>query len=83
MKRGCLESPDELRGLHNDCPLALENLEINSGMLSKYCSNIADQYGIKVGDVNKLVPNLGNKGRYALHYKNLYLSLGMTLIKIH
>ena len=43
------------------------------------------QYGIKVGDVMKLIPNLGNKPNYVLHYKNLqlYLSLGMKLSKIH
>ena len=33
-------------------------------MLSKYCSHIAKKYGIKVGGINKLVPNLGNKSKY-------------------
>ena len=53
-------------------------------MLSKYCSNIADQYGIKVGGVSKLVPNLGNKSKYIILDRNLqlYLSLGMKLIGI-
>ena len=32
-------------------------------MLPKYCPDIADEYGIKVGGVNKLVPNLGNKSK--------------------
>ena len=42
-------------------------------------------YVIKVGGVNKLVPNLGNKNKYVVHYKNLqlYLSLGMKLNKVH
>ena len=46
---------------------------------------IADKYGIKVGDVKKIVPNLGNKSNYIPHYKNLqwYLLLGMKLTKIH
>ena len=53
-------------------------------MLSKYCKKIADKYEIKVGDVKKLIPNLGNKTNYVVHYKNLqlYLSLGMKLTKI-
>ena len=54
-------------------------------MQSTYCKNVADKYGIKVGDVKKLIPNLGNKIKYVLHYKNLqlYLSLGIKLTKIH
>ena len=54
-------------------------------MLSTYCKKIADEYDIKVGDVKKLIPNLGIKTKYVLHYRNLqlYLSLGMKLIKIH
>ena len=54
-------------------------------MLSDYCKKIADEYEIKVGDVKKLIPNLGNKTNYVVHYRNLqlYLSLGMKLTKIH
>ena len=54
-------------------------------MLSKYCSNIANKYGIKIGGVNKLVPNLDNKFKCFFHYKNLqfYLSLGIIIVKIH
>ena len=54
-------------------------------MLLKYCGNIANEYGIEIGAVNKLVRNLVNKSKYVLHYKNfqLYLSLGMTLTKVH
>ena len=71
--------------MHNDYPLAPEKLEIYHDILSKYCSNIADKYDIKIGGVNKLVPNLGNKSKYVLHYNNfqLYLSLGMKLAKVH
>ena len=71
--------------LHNDYPLSPEKFEISHNMLSKYCSNMADEYGIKVGGVNKLVPNFGNKSKYVLHYRNLqlYLSLGMKLTKVH
>ena len=71
--------------MHNDQPLAPDKLTVSSNMLSKYCKKIADKYEIKVGDVKKLIPNLGNKTKYVLHYKNfqLYLSLGMKLTKIH
>ena len=80
-----LEYPDELHKLHNDYPLAPEKLAVSGDMLSKYCKEIADKYEIKVGDVKILIPNLGNKTNYVVHYRNLqlYLSLGMKLTKIH
>ena len=80
-----LEYPDELHELHNDYPLAPEKLAVSSDMLSKYCKKIADKYEIKVGDVKKLIPNLGNKTNYVVHYRNLqlYLSLRMKLTKVH
>ena len=80
-----LEYPDELHELYNDYPLAPEKFAVSSNVLSKYCKKIADKYEIKVGDVKKLIPNLGNKTNYVVHYRNLqlYLSLGMKLTKIH
>ena len=53
-------------------------------MLSKYCSDIVTKYEIRVDEVNKLVPNLRDKIKYLVHYKNLqyYSSLGMKLIKV-
>ena len=59
-----------------------EKLEINRDMLSKYSSNIESIYEIKIVDINKLAPNLGNKSKHILHYRNfqLYLSLGMKLV---
>ena len=71
--------------MHNDYPLALEELAVSYGVLSDYCKKIADEYGIKVGDVKKLIPNLNNKTNYIVHNRNLqlYLSLGMKLAKIH
>ena len=80
-----LEYPDGLHVLHNDYALAPEKLAISYNLLSHYCKKIADEYEIKVGDVEKLIPNLGDKTNYVLHYRNLqlYLSLGMKLTKIH
>ena len=57
--------------MHNDYQLAPEKLVTNHSMLSKYCSNIANIYGIKIGGINELVPNLGNKDKYGLNHRNL------------
>ena len=54
-------------------------------MLSKYYSDIENKYDINISRINKLVPNLGNKSKYVLHYKNLqlYLPLDIKLISVH
>ena len=80
-----LEYPDKLHELHNNYPLAPEKLGVSSDMLSKYCKKIADKYEIKVVDIKNLIPNLGNKTKYVLHYRyfQLYLFLGMKLTKIY
>ena len=69
-----LEHPDELHELHNDYPLPSEKVAVSSNMLSKYCIEISDKYEINVGDVKKLIPNLGNKTKYVLHQKNFSCS---------
>ena len=60
-----LEYPRSLHYLHNDYPLAPEQMKINK--------------------VKKLIPNLGDKEKYVLHYENLeqYESLGLKIKKIH
>ena len=68
-----LEYPDELHELHNDYPLSAETPKISYNMLSNYCSSFENEYDIKNGGVNKLVPNLGNKSKYCLRYRNLQL----------
>jgi len=54
-------------------------------MLSDYCKQIKDKFGISIGQVHKLIPTLNNKEKYVLHHSNLqlYLDLGLKLTKIH
>ena len=80
-----LKYPKELHKLHNNYPLAPEKFTLTNDILSNYCKTLADKYDIKVSDIEKLIPNLGNKTKYVVHYKNLqlYLSLRMKLTKIH
>ena len=66
-----LEYCKELHDLHSDYPLCPEKIEINYDMLSKYCKDIADWYGIKVGGVKKLVPSVGDKVMYVVLIKIL------------
>ena len=76
-----IEYPSELHDVHNDYPLVPEKPEISQDILSICCSDIVKKYEIKIVGVNELVPNLRNKKRYVVRYRNLqlYLLLGMKL----
>ena len=74
-----LEYCTEIHDLHSDYPLFPEKIEVSSDMLSKYCKDIADWYGINVCGVKKLIPDLKGKVKYVVHCT----SLGMKLVKIH
>ena len=80
-----LDYPNELHDLHNDYPCAAEQIKVTPNMLSDYCQRIADKFGIKSGEVKKLIPTLANKSKYVLHYRNLqlYRELGLKLKKIY
>ena len=58
---------DKLHELPIDYLLAPEKRAVPSNILSHYCKKIADKYEIKVGDVKKLIPHLGNKTNYVVH----------------
>ena len=80
-----LEYPDELHKLHNDYPLAPENITVTEDMISPHSKKILGIIGSKHMKGNKLIPNLNNKKNYVVHYRNLklYLSLGLKLTKVN
>ena len=80
-----LEYPEELHDLHNDYPLAPEKVKVNEEMLSNYCKKIAEKYGISTGLVHKLIPTLGKREKYVLHYRNLltYIKFGLKVTDVH
>jgi hypothetical protein len=79
-----LEYPNELHDSHIAYPLAPEQMRLKDEWMSVYQQNLLREIGGSLEPV-KLVPNLRNKERYIVHYRNLklYLSLGMRLKKMH
>ena len=80
-----LEYPTELHDLHSDYPLAPEKMIITHEMLAPYQQQLKEDLGYKPARVEKVVPNLWDKTKYPIHYRNLKqnLALGMRLKKIH
>ena len=80
-----LEYPQELHDMHNDYPVCPEKVMVSNDMLSGHCKKIAEKYKISIGSVSKLIPTLGDKKEYVLHYCNLqlYLALRMKIKKVH
>ena len=56
-------------------------MSVTKEMLSPHCQKIEEQFGITIGQVEKLIPTLSSKKKYVLHCRNLqlYLRLGMKL----
>jgi hypothetical protein len=80
-----LDYPAELHNLHSDYPLAPESMKISEDMLSDYSKKLKQKLNIGNSNVPKLVPNLYDKKKYVVHYRNLkfYLEQGLKLTKIH
>lgn len=81
-----LHYPAELHDTHSNFPLAPEILEVAFENLSPYAKTaIEKSEGNKQYKDTKLMSTFHDRKNYVLHGKNLqlYLSLGMTLIKVH
>ena len=70
----------------------LETWELHSCILEvdlEYLKSLHDLHSdyppVEVNKIKKLIPNLGDKKKYIIHYENLkqYLSLGLKLTNIH
>ena len=80
-----LEYPTELHDTHNDYPVAVESMIVSDNMLSPYSKSEKEALKVSSTKIEKLVPNLNNKDRYVVHFRNLqlYLKLGLKLTKVH
>ena len=69
---------------HNDYLLAGEKIEVTEKLLSDYQLQIIGDNNVCLGKNKKLIPNVGNKRKYKLHYQklNLYFNLGLQFKKM-
>ena len=75
-----LHYPDELHDKHDDHPLAPESLTIDESMYSPTQQSVFPK-----SIPQKLTPNLRDKTRYVVHYRNLklYVKLGLIITEVH
>ena len=80
-----LDYSEELHDSPKGFPMAQEKIKVKEEMLSPYSRENAKKFQIKIDTINKLVPNLMPKEKYAVHYRNLhyYLSKGLVFKKVH
>ncbi len=81
-----MKYPAALHDRHNEFPLAVERLSLSMEMLSETQLKVRSQYKMsRSGKDSKLVPNLMDKTKYVVHYRNLqfYLQQGLILKKVH
>ena len=78
-----LDYLDELNDLHNNYALVSETLKVTEQILSKYQQKITEGNNFSIAKNKNLIPNLGNKRKYMLHFQNLniYLDLGLQFKK--
>ena len=72
-----LNYPSQLHTAHNDYPLAPEKLKVEKHWMSPYQHRLIDELGITSFETEKLVPNLMDKSRYVLHYRNSWPAISV------
>jgi len=81
-----LDYPDNLHDYHNCYPLAPDKIEIAPSDWSPFMHEMAARLRLNIkGGGKKLIPHLGPRKNYGIHYRNLklYLKLGLILKKVH
>ena len=58
----------KLLEVHNNYPLAPDEIETKKEMLSDYKIKIADHYDIPIGNAKKIVSNFSDQKKYVIHY---------------
>ena len=76
-----LHNPTELPNGNDDYPLAPDSLVIDHAMYSPTQQSLFPESAPQ----RKLTPNLRDKTRYVVHYRNLklYVQLGLVITKVH
>lgn len=80
-----LECRDELHYDHNDFSMTPEKISVTLDMLSPVQIETISKHIVSVGYNKKIIPDLGSKEKYVLHYRNLkyYTPNGLKITKIH
>jgi hypothetical protein len=80
-----LDYPIELHDSHRYYPLAPQRMIVTNDKLSQYSKDVKEKLELSNVEVEKLIPNLNNKTKYVVHYRNLqlYLKLGLVLKNVH
>lgn len=80
-----LDYPDHLHDLHSDYPLLPEHMTVTEDMISPYTKTQLKKLGKRMSTTKKLIPHLGSRTNYVIHYRNLKqcIDLGIVVKKIH